>query len=287
VKTGVGAYGAQNYSASLSGGALNAIGYSIAAAHRQGDGYLRGNDYDTDNVNARFTLYLPTDGTITYGIDHLDTVTGYALVNDPNDANSNYNADYPIVTTDVDTFAHDNEGSCYDGGKNQWEKTVNDQSLLVDQPLPVGQLRGQVYKQLSKRDRYKHSSTGTDSWNYKEEYTGGVALDYLDFDLFEGHSLSLGGDYRNQGTPDNKDHYAITALYIQDVWSLTDAMSLTFGTRWYRFAADSYQFGSAFGDQSKFDRRVEREWCPKARLDYDWDDSLALYASISREMRMP
>lgn len=283
VKTGFGAYGSQSHSANITGGMFNTIGYSIAAAHREGDGYLRGNDYDTDNINARFSLYLPTGGSITYGIDHVDTVTGYAVINDPDDPASSYDSSYPIVRADVDTFSHDKEGTAYTGGKNQWERTVNDQHVLIEQPLPAGELRGQVYQQLSKRDRYWRTSSSVDRSDYKEEYTGGIALDYLDFNLIKDHSLSIGGDYRNQGTTDNKDFYAITALFVQDVWSITDAMSLTFGTRWYEFESDSYQFGNP----NQPDRRVEREWCPKSRLDYDWDDSLSLYASISREMRMP
>jgi len=213
----------------------------------------------------------------------VDTVTGYALINDPDDPASNYDPDYPIVRYgDLDTFTHDYEGKSYAGGKNQWEKTLNDQSLLIEQPLPVGQFRGQIYKQLSKRDRYAHYSNGTDQWNYKEEYTGGFALDYLDFDLINNHSLSIGGDYRNQGTPDNKDYYSITALFVQDVWSIADPITLTFGTRWYEFESDSREFITL-----EPTRRVEREWCPKAKLDYEFDDSLVLYAAISREMRMP
>lgn len=284
VQTNFGAFGAQSYSASTSGGIDNTIGYSLAAAHREGDGYLRGNDYDTDNVNGRLTLYLPTDGSITYGIDHVDTVTGYAVINDPDDPASNYDPDYPIVRAgEVDTFSHDYEGTCYAGGKNQWEKTVNDQSLLFEQPLPIGELRGQVYQQISKRDRYRHNANGTESSNFKKEYTGGLALDYLDINLIDAHYFSIGGDYRNQGTPDNKDFYAITALYVQDVWDITPDTALTFGTRWYQFESDSY----VFGDSSQPTTRVEREWCPKARLDYNWNDGLSLYASVSREMRMP
>ena len=283
-KMGFGAFGAQSYSASVNGGMLDSIGYALAAAHREGDGYLRGNDYDTDNVNGRLTLYLPTDGMITYGIDHVDTVTGYAVINDPDDPASDYDPDYPVVKAgEVDTFSHDYEGTCYAGGANQWERTVNDQSLLFEQPLPIGQLRGQVYQQLSKRDRYRHNADGTDSWNYKEEYTGGVALDYLDFNVFEAHYLSIGGDYRNQGTPANKDFYAITALYLQDVWDINQDTTLTFGTRWYEFKSDAYELG----DTTKPATRIEREWCPKARLDYNWDETLSLYAAVSREMRMP
>jgi outer membrane receptor protein involved in Fe transport len=64
---------------------------------------------------------------------------------------------------------------------------------------------------------------------------------------------------------------------------LTPQAKLAFGTRWYRFESDAYEFG----DTSKPTRRVEEAWCPKARLDYDCSDSLSLYASVSREMRMP
>ena len=286
VQTGVGPYGAQRYSANLNGGAFETIGYSITAGHKEGDGYLRGMDYDTDTVNGRISLYLPTGGTITYGIDHVDTVTGYAVINDPNDPLSNYDPSYPIFRSDPDTFAHDNEGSAYAGGKNQWERTVTDQSLLLEQPLPAGQLRGQIYEQTSVRDRYRYNpSTQKDVNNYKEEYTGGISLDYLDFDLISGHSLSAGGEYRIQGKPTNRDDYEITTFYLQDVWSISDAARLTFGTRWYEFQADGRRYITA----SKYldERRKEQEWCPKVRMDYDWDETLALYAAVSREMRLP
>jgi hypothetical protein len=46
-------------------------------------------------------------------------------------------------------------------------------------------------------------------------------MDYLDINLLSDHFLSVGGDYRNQGTTDNKDFYSITALYIQFVMVMT------------------------------------------------------------------
>lgn len=286
VKTGFGAYGAQHYSANINGGVMEAIGYSLTAGHKEGDGYLRGNEYDTDTLNGRFTLYLPTGGSITYGIDHVDTITGYAVINDPNDPFSNHDPSYPIVRNDVDTFAHDREGAAYAGGKNQWERTVTDQSLLFEQPLPAGQLRAQAYEQISVRDRYNYTAaTATQRVDYKEECTAGFSMDYLDFDLIPDHSLSVGGEYRIQGQPENRDDYEITTFYLQDVWSLTDAMRLTYGTRWYEFNADSRRYLTP--NKAIPDQRGEREWCPKVRLDYDWDDTLALYAAVSREMRLP
>ncbi len=283
VKFGVGPYGDQNSSANLNGGIGNVFGYAISAGHREGDGYLRGNDYNTDNVSGRFSLFLPNNGTLTYGIDHTDTVTGYAVINDPDDPASDYDPSYPIVRAgDVDTFSHDYEGTAYAGGKNQWERTVTDQSLLIDQPLSVGKIRGQVYQQRSERYRYRHNASGVDQSNFKNEYTGGISLNYLGFDLIPQHALSVGGDYRNQGTYDNTDYYRIATVFIQDVWDLTSSASLTFGTRWYEFKSDSYTAVTL-----EEDTHVEREWCPKARLNYNYDDTLELYASASREMRLP
>lgn len=283
VKTGFGPYGDQSYSANLTGGAFNLIGYSLAAAHREGDGYLRGNDYDTDNLNGRFSFFLPTGGTVTYGIDWVDTVTGYAVINDPDDPASNYDPDYPIVRlNEVDTFSHDYEGTAYAGGKNQWERTVIDHSLLIEQPLGVGKVRGQIYQQTSERSRYRHTATGQDNSNYKEEYTGGISLDYLGFNLIDNHCFSIGGDYRNQGTDDNRDFYEITSIFIKDVWAINNAVYLTFGTRWYEFISDGYAAITLEPAKHK-----EKEWCPKARLDYDFDDTTSFYASVSREMRMP
>ena len=285
VKMGLGTHGDESYSAHINGGVFNTIGYSFATAHREGDGFLRGNDYDTDNVTGRLSLYLPTNGTLTYGAEYIDTMTGYAVINDPDDPASNYDPNYPVVRKgEVDTFTHDNEGKCYDGGKSQWDKVYVSQSLLFEQPLSLGLVRAMAYKETSERNRYAHLADGTDTSDYKKEYTGGLSLDYLDVDLSSNHSLSIGGDYRDQGTMDNKDFYSISSLYLQDVWALTPRFSLAFGTRWYKFESDSFVFGSTPLEK---DRRKEETWCPKARLDYRGDDTLDLYAAVSREMRMP
>ncbi|PXF58089.1 MAG: hypothetical protein C4B58_07930 [Deltaproteobacteria bacterium] len=123
------------------------------------------------------------------------------------------------------------------------------------------------------------------------EYNIGYNLDYLDFELISNHAFSIGGDYRTQGDKDNKDYYEIISGYFQDVWSITPALTLTWGFRYYEFQSDAYRAG--YPDSSKASkaqyayRRVENEWCPKARLDYEFDTSLSLYAAVSREMRTP
>ncbi len=289
-RLGLGPYGDRNLSASVEGGFLDTVGYALGAGQRKGDGFLRGNDYRTENIHARFSLFLPRGGMLTYGFDYVDTETGYAVINDPDDPASDYDPKYPVVRAgEVDTFSHDFEGRAYPGGRNRWEREVTDHSLLLDQPLPVGTIRAQAYEQRSERYRYRTTPDGIQERNFKDEYTGGVALSYRGFNLIPNHSISIGGDYRNQGTFDNKDYYRITSFFIRDVWSLTDSTVLTFGTRWYEFKSDSYKMlqpGQTRADMEPT-TYTERVWAPKARLDYEYDNTLSLYASISREKRMP
>ena len=121
----------------------------------------------------------------------------------------------------------------------------------------------------------------------------GYNLEYLDFELITNHAFSIGGEYRTQGDKDNKDFYEIFSGFFQDVWSITSPLTLTWGTRYYEFHSDAYRagfpgWGASESEQKKFEyRRKENEWCPKARLDYEVDPDLTLYATVSREMRTP
>jgi outer membrane receptor for ferrienterochelin and colicin len=292
--TEFGSYGAESYSASVLGGFADTIGYSVAAAHRDGDGYLRNNYYDTDNFNARVSFYLPTDGTISVGWDHVANETGYAVINDPDDSASNYDPSYPVVRAgEVDQFTHDYEGKAYWGGDSCWKKRTNEYNILLEQPLGPGELRSQIYLHESERDRYYYTASGVQNKQLgSKEYNRGYNLDYLDFELIKNHAFSIGGEYRTQGDRDNKDFYEIFSGYFQDVWSITSPLTLTWGVRWYEFQSDAYRAGysqqmSSSEKKAYETRRVETEWCPKARLNYEFNPGLTLYAAVSREMRTP
>lgn len=286
ITTGFGSYGAESYSASLMGGLFNTIGYSFSGARRSGDGYLRNNYYDTGNFNARISLYLPTDGILSFGWDHVENKTGYAVINDP--SRNDYDPDYPIVLAEnVDTFTHDNEGKSYTGGDSYWKKRTNEYNILFEQSLGLGELRAQVYKHKSVRDRLSYTSTGAQKEEFDlTEYNMGYNLEYLDFELITNHAFSIGGEYRTQGDKDEKDFYEIFSGFFQDVWSITSPLTLTWGTRYYEFHSDAYKPYEDRADREEY-RRKEDEWCPKARLNYEVDPDLTLYATVSREMRTP
>jgi len=299
ITTEFGTYGAESYSANVLGGLFNAIGYSFSGAARRGDGYLRNNDYDSDSFNARISFYLPTGGILSGGWDHITSETGYAVINDPDDPASDFDPSYPVVRADeVDRFTHDYEGRAYWGGDSYWKKRTNESNILLEQPLGPGELRAQVYQHESERDRLYYTSTGVQMEQLgSKELNMGQNLDYLDFELIRNHAFSIGGEHRTQGDRDDRDFYEIYSGYFQDVWTVTPPLTLTWGLRYYEFQSDAYKAGfpgfAVYNQLSKSEqeayqtRRREREWCPKARLEYQLDPSLTLYAAVSREMRTP
>jgi iron complex outermembrane receptor protein len=285
-----GTHGAESYSAGIQGGLLNALGYSLAAADRKADGFLRNNFYDTQSFNSRLSFFLPTGGTLTAGWDHVDNQTGYAVINDPDDPASDYDPDYPVVRAgEVDTFTHDYEGRAYPGGDSYWEKQTNEYSLLFEQPLGPGELQTQIYQHQSERDRLYYSARGEQNEQLdSEELNTGGYIKYLDCEITPNHTLSFGGEYRAQGDDANEDFYEIFSGYFQDVWTIAQPLTLTWGTRYYEFRSDAYRAGMTWANRDAYAyRRVEEEWCPKARLRYEANPGLSLYAAVSREMRLP
>jgi iron complex outermembrane receptor protein len=293
LKSEFGSFGMESYSAHMQGGLYSTLGYSFAAATRQGDGYLRNNYYDTGSFNGRISLYLPTDGTITFAYDYVDNETGYPVINDP--GRDDFDPDDPVVLEGADWFTHGIEGRTYPGGDSFWRKRTNESGILLEQPAGPGEIRAQVYKHRSSRDRYGVNPDGTpkDAGIDSDEYTWGTALDLLSFELIGGHSFSLGGEYRNQGYPYNRDFYEIYSGYFQDVWSLLPSLTATYGFRYYRFESDAYRAGfpgwqapEAELEQLLY-RRVEKEYCPKFRLAYQMTPGLELHFAASKEMRLP
>jgi len=285
-----GTYGAESYSASIQGGLLNAIGYSFAGADRSADGFLRNNYYDTQSFNSRLSLFLPTGGTLTAGWDYADNQTGYAVINDPDDPASDYDPDQPVVSAgEVDTFTHDYEGKAYPGGDSFWEKRTNEYSLLFEQPIGPGEVQAQIYQHQSERDRFYFDASGEQNEQLaSEELNTGGYMKFLSYEITENHSISIGGEYRAQGDDANEDFYEIFSGYFQDVWTIAPPLTLTWGTRYYEFHSDAYRAGFDWSNREAYAyRRVEEEWCPKARVNYDANPELSLYAAVSREMRLP
>ena len=291
LKTEYGSYDTEAYSASLLGGLFNTVGYSFAVASRQGDGYLRNNYFDTDNFSGRLSFYLPTNGTLSVGLDYVDSKTGNPVINVPSRAD--FDPSYPIVSEDVDTFTHGPEGHAYPGaGDSFWGKRVRDTNVLLEQPVGPGEIRAQLWDHNSSRDIYYVKADGTRSISEDtEEDIWGVTLDLLNFDLIADHAFSVGGYYHSMGasTPtvwDVKDWIEIWSGYVQDVWSMTPRLTATYGFRYYRFEVDTWK-PNHVGPWTNFDyRKVEKEFCPKVRLDYQFKPDLTLYAAASREIRM-
>jgi outer membrane receptor protein involved in Fe transport len=290
-----GSFASQSYDGTITGGFLDAIGYSLSGAKRKGNGFLRNNDFDSFDVMGRASWYMPTDGILTLGYKHNEYDMGFAVVNDPTRAD--YNADYPILRDDADSFRHV-PGVVYPGGDNFWDKDTDDADIIFEQPLGPGNLRYQLHRTESERLVHRYiMSMGrlVQNISCQEEYNWGMILEYIDINLGEyiplelakDHRFTVGADYRQRGTPANKDWFEIVSPYMQDVWTIIPSLRTTVGVRFYHNEMNSY-FKPATGQVAQFGNKTsDQVWTPKFRVDYDYNPNLALYAAASRDYRIP
>jgi len=174
-------------------------------------------------------------------------------------------------------------------------KIVTDPNRVAANPTPVADLGGTG--SVTRRD-----GTGWDTFEVQAAYTPTVG------DLGNGqHALLLGlhrnqytlvnivndaNDWRNTETVLNQNYQgktAITALYAQDAWRITPALTLTGGLRYEQFRAfdGSQYFAGTPPVQSAYPERTLHASSPKLSLAWAARDDLVLKVSAGKGVRFP
>jgi iron complex outermembrane receptor protein len=95
--TSFGSYGTQNHHFTLKGGAGNFV-YDLGYQQYSTNGYLRNNKADISTFFSRISYLLPVNGYFSFTTSYTDADRQIPVNNDPDDAQSNWNNDYPIVS---------------------------------------------------------------------------------------------------------------------------------------------------------------------------------------------
>ena len=172
---------------------------------------------------------------------------------------------------------------------------IGDADRLASNPPPVAALGGAGT--VSRRD-----GTGWKTLEVQATYTPTPG------DLGQGqHALMLGlhrneytlanvvnnaSDWRNTETTLNQSYRgktAITALYAQDAWRLTQTLNLTAGLRYEQFRAfdGSQYFAGTPAVQTAYAQREDSATSPKLSLAWNAADDVLLKASLGKGVRFP
>ena len=289
-------YGTQKYTAGLCG-QLGDLGYAFGGAYRRSDGYLKHSQYEMKDVNGRLSYIFPFDGRLTVGYKGSFQDKDPYVVNDPADplVGHLYDSAYPVVEGVVSGLGSIN----YPGSDSYEERETEYFDLFYEQASPLGDWKLHLYKSKEFREEshYQHSASQEVFYDYPWDVTfddwGWIIHDR--FTLFDTHDLTLGVEGReydigyNALALNQEWHVPSTrmirhqAAFAEDVWQITDQLSLALGLRydWVDMDVDI-----DFAGYDDYTKDVDA-WSPKSRLNYTFRPGTTGYLNVSKAFRIP
>ncbi len=287
-------YDTQKYMAGVSGD-MNALSYAFGGAYRQSDGYLKNSGYRLKDVNGRISYRFPFRGRLTFGYKGSFQDKSPYVVNDPADVLTGacYDSGYPVVKA-VSAGSTPN----YAGAGSYEKRDTEYFDLFFEQPTPVGDWKLHLYKSEEFRDESHHNySQATGFYDYTEQVDfsdwGWIVHDR--FTLFDRHDITVGLEGREYELgydavmPTMQWHVPSTrmiahkAAFLEDVWQVTEKLSLALGLRYDRVDMDVDVNIAGYDDFSK----EMDAWCPKSRLNYVFWPGTTGYLNVSKAFRIP
>ena len=311
VSASYGTYGTQNNSLSLQGGSGN-FTYDAGYQKYVTDGYLRNNEADIDSFFGRFGYLLPNNGYIALTVSYANVDRRIPVNNDPDNPESNYDEDYPEVSSEVSSY--------YSWQSLDTEKTAPYYRLDFNLPTSWGTWRANAYYREEDQDRSllewvnknDHSKGIKDgSWGMGWRQQGGQITD--EFHLALGHVTTIGGgleqcydkdDYYNgkKTLRPMTEHYKKRNEnifgFVQHKWAILPQLSITTGLRYENNTVWASNYNPManqlhVSDRGLWIKQTYSEWMPKSFLTYKLDElanglrDTSVSLGVSRIWRAP
>ncbi len=300
VEGGYGSFDTRFGTARVNGGAGNWLGYNLSVSEGETDGYLRNNYQKNRGINAHLSFYLPRDMRLSLGVKHSNVEYGYPVLNDP--SRPDWDPSYPTFTGTADQLRHLPPVAQLPGPPAPyWNRDVTYLDVIFTAPVAGAEFKLHGFSTEGKR--WNHYYRG-DKFiqDFSDDLTRGVIAQMSDLRLGQHHSLTLGAEYQELGTPNRENQtigwpridnaiYRVTSWYLQDVmrygkWTLTP------GVRYYHVDMDTYYAWFEKGKDKPAwpvagKQQEDDGFYPSLKVDYQATADTALYAAISRSYRLP
>ena len=276
---------------SLNGGAGN-LGYFLTYGHQDSEGYLRNNEWSSDNYSARFTYEFPFEGFLTLSYKGSAFTRENPVVNDP--SRSDYDPSYPIVTEGADTLKMVSVSYPeLTGQRNYKEKSADHYDFSFEQPIKSSLLKLHLYKTQGEENNWYVSlnSSGEKVENYRggdgyieKHWGGGVDLN---MEPWKNNSLDLGYSYKRTGAQEMPKVFEINSGYVEDVWALTPEWTLKTGLRVSHNQQRTYPYTLDSSVPKYRHYYTDIFWLPKLTVTYKVRPETSVFVSVNRDYHVP
>jgi outer membrane receptor protein involved in Fe transport len=299
ISSGYSSYNTYFNQGSIDGGLFNRVGYHFSASRQSTDGYLRNNFQWNNNFAGGLQFFLPFEANLWLGARYSKVNYGFPVLNDP--SRRDWDPGYPPFLATADQLRHLPSALQLPGYPiPQWNKNTYYLDAILTAPVGPGTAKVHAYTTNGRRDIHMYQvQMGRTIFNNVQtrDVTNGILAEYRDIKLLERDRfkdyLTLGFDYQNLGQPpENPVIYLVKSFYLQDVVKLWDRVTFTGGVRYYNIEMDTYFSWFELGRQAPSipaagKKQRETGWFPSFKLDVQAAQNTALYAAISRAMRLP
>ncbi|MBW1952920.1 MAG: TonB-dependent receptor [Deltaproteobacteria bacterium] len=285
---------------SIDGGLFNRVGYHFSLSRQSTDGFLRNNFQWNNNFAGGLQFFLPYEAKLWLGFRYSKVNYGFPVINDP--SRPDFDPDYPpFIPIGADALRHLPATVQLPGPPiPQWNKNTYYLDGILTVPLGPGTSKVHAYTTDGRRDiHFYRFMGGKNVFVHADtrDVTKGILAEYRDVKLVERdylkNYLTVGFDYQLLGMPpQNPIIYLVKSAYLQDVAKLWNRLTFTAGVRYYNIQMDTYY---AWFEQGKpapawptaGKQQRESNWFPSFKLDVQVTPDTALYAAVSRALRLP
>jgi outer membrane receptor protein involved in Fe transport len=301
LSTGYASFNTNFVQGSVDGGLWDLVGYHFSASRQSTDGFLRNNFQWNNNFAGGLQFFLPFDATLWLGARYSHVNYGFPVVNDPAFPQFGFDPKYPPFRATADMLRHLPTAMQLPGFPiPQWNKDTYYLDAILLAPVGPGTVRVHLFTTNGRRDIHYYTRVlpppAVFSNTQTRDVTRGLILEYKDVKLVERENLknylTVGFDYQLLGEPpSNNIIYNVKSLYLQDVlkWG---RFTFTNGVRYYTIDMDTYYAwfeqgkpAPAFPSDGKQQR--ESDFFPSFKIDWQATQNTALYAAVSRALRLP
>lgn len=281
-------------------GSVKSLTYDVGYQKYATDGFLRNSDADIDTVFGRLGYVLPYAGHVTFSASYSDSDRSIPVVNDPKDATSDYDDDFPNVSSDAALFRNWQEPT--------WDGIAMSYRFHYRQPTRIGNLAADAYYSEEQKDRAyfdwvnaaNHAlGTRVVSMDTRFYQQGAKVLDEIH--VSDRHVTTIEGDMEqcfdgdnNEGNKDKR--IELFGAGLQHQWKILPRLTLAGGVRFEDVnirVGNTTATGRYITGQPDWIERKWNNWLPKSFLTYELDDlgaslrDTSVSVGVSRIWRAP
>jgi iron complex outermembrane receptor protein len=221
-------YNSQNYNIAAQG-SVGQFAYDFGYQYYNTLGYLRNSESTLNTWVGRVAYVIPSGGHLSLSAGYSDQKRKLIVNNDPADPKTNYDEDYPVVTSGSSRFNASQEPS--------WDGMGFNFRLNYEQPLAIGDFSVVAYHSEERKNIVSYRDGAISDTSVIWINDGAKVQDKISWSPSHTTTIEVDGEWCSTGEADTSQEMrlAFWGTGMQHDWVIIPDLTLTLGLRYEGF----------------------------------------------------